>query len=221
MVSDAQSENGRRKRKSPLQPETRLVRLTLWRLQSRRRRRRLDARVDVSPAPEPLPGWSWVAGGLEGPQLIPLGKSAAFDSHVCFAAAVPVTTDDGERLYYMAGNGPHSGDRNSSFGLATLRRHGYAGVRGSGTATTKTLLCTGRLLTVTADAAGGSFAVGVSGAGSGVSLLRAVRVTTNVTDFAVSFDGGGDFAGYVGHNVTLDVAFDNAALYTLAFTDDP
>jgi len=181
----------------------------------------LDARVDVSPAPEPLPGWSWVAGGLEGPQLIPLGKSAAFDSHVCFAAAVPVTTDDGERLYYMAGNGPHSGDRNSSFGLATLRRHGYAGVRGSGTATTKTLLCTGRLLTVTADAAGGSFAVGVSGAGSGVSLLRAVRVTTNVTDFAVSFDGGGDFAGYVGHNVTLDVAFDNAALYTLAFTDDP
>lgn len=29
----------------------------------------------------------------------------------------------------MGGNGPHSGARNSSFGLATLRRDGYAAVR--------------------------------------------------------------------------------------------
>ena len=33
----------------------------------------------------------------------------------------------------MGGNGPHSGARNSSFGLATLRRDGYAAVRASAT----------------------------------------------------------------------------------------
>ena len=33
----------------------------------------------------------------------------------------------------MGGNGPHSGTRNSSFGLATLRRDGYAAVRASAT----------------------------------------------------------------------------------------
>ena len=52
---------------------------------------------------------------------------------VCFAAAVPVAWRGEERLYYMGGNGPHSGARNSSFGLATLRRDGYAAVRASAT----------------------------------------------------------------------------------------
>ena len=52
---------------------------------------------------------------------------------VCFAAAAPVAWQGKERLYYMGGNGPHSGARNSSFGLATLRRDGYAAVRTSAT----------------------------------------------------------------------------------------
>ena len=52
---------------------------------------------------------------------------------MCFAAAVPVAWHGEERLYYMGGNGPHSGARNSSFGLATLRRDGYAAVRASAT----------------------------------------------------------------------------------------
>ena len=52
---------------------------------------------------------------------------------VCFAAASPVAWQGEERLYYMGGNGPHSGARNSSFGIATLRRDGYAAVRASAT----------------------------------------------------------------------------------------
>jgi len=78
-----------------------------------------------------------------------------FDSHVCFAAAQPVHVDGMERVYYMGGNGPHSGERNSSFALATLRADGFAGVSGSGSATSMPLKVTGDSLTVTVDFLGG------------------------------------------------------------------
>ena len=56
-------------------------------------------------------------------QFIPHGTgSEAFDSHICFGAHSPTAMADGShRLYFMGGNGPHNGARNSSFGLATLR----------------------------------------------------------------------------------------------------
>ena len=43
----------------------------------------------------------------------------------------------------QGGNGPHSGIRNSSFALATMRTDGFAGLKGSGTVRTQPLLCTG------------------------------------------------------------------------------
>ena len=68
----------------------------------------------------------------------------AFDSHIIFAAAAPFRDADGrERVYYMGGNGPHTGARNSSFALATLRPDGFASIRGSGRMITRQLLVTG------------------------------------------------------------------------------
>lgn len=47
----------------------------------------------------------------------------SFDSHICYAAAQPITDPESgafERIYYMGGNGPHSGERNSSFALVWM-----------------------------------------------------------------------------------------------------
>merc|ERR1712100_652342 len=77
-------------------------------------------------------GWQFVsAGGLTGPEIIPISGvgSPEFDSHICFAAHKPLVVNDDVWFYYMGGNGPHNGARNSSLGLATLRIDGFAGLR--------------------------------------------------------------------------------------------
>ena len=56
-----------------------------------------------------------------------------------------------EWIYYMGGDGPHSGARNSSFALATLRKNGFVCVCGSGGYRTVPLLVTGSRLIVSAD----------------------------------------------------------------------
>ena len=60
-----------------------------------------------------LPACSWVdKGGLTGKEFIPAGPPGSYDSYVCFAAHSPVVGPDGKVwLYYMGGNGPHSGYR--------------------------------------------------------------------------------------------------------------
>ena len=67
------------------------------------------------------------------------------------------------RVYYMGGNGPHNGARNTSLGMSTLRMDGFAGLKGSGTVTTKPILVTGPVLRLTAD-------VGAGGAGAAVRV---------------------------------------------------
>ena len=100
--------------------------------------------------------WQWVegpAGLTTGRDFIALGGAGEFDSHICFASK-PVAMPTEERLYYMGGNGPHSGARNSSFGLATLRKDGFAGLSawtGHGSVTLLPLVVTGASLVVTAD----------------------------------------------------------------------
>merc|ERR1711970_927513 len=74
----------------------------------------------------------WCQDGGSGPTPTPTN---AFDSHICFAAASPVAVPEGHRVYYMGGNGPHSGTRNSSFALATLGTDRFAGLSGTGTVT--------------------------------------------------------------------------------------
>jgi hypothetical protein len=65
----------------------------------------------------------------------------------------------------MGGNGPHSGARNSSFALATLRPDGFAGLGGHGTIQTRPVTVASARLVVTTDIVGdgGSVVVGVDG----------------------------------------------------------
>ena len=174
--------------------------------------------------------WHWVdAAGLTGAELIPLGDAGAFDSHICFAAATPVSHAGGERLYYMGGNGPHSGARNSSLGVATMRADGYAALTaaGAGSVFTVPLLCTGATLLATVDVylgwhgwpRDGTVQIGMAGSGSEPSLAadKAVPLTRNGTDEPVRFEGGADFAALVGTMVTLEIRLQHASVYTVGF----
>ena len=168
-------------------------------------------------------GWQWVdEGGVDGKDFIPLGSESSshndFDSHICFAAAHPTLGPEGDvRLYYMGGNGPHNGARNSSLGLATLRKDGFAGLSGTGTFTTRNVTVTGEGLFISADVAnGGSVAVGVVGH-NGLTLDDAIPLTADVTDKIVSFKGGASLKGIIGMEVTLNIKLTMATIYTVGF----
>ena len=172
-------------------------------------------------APHARAQWRWVdPGGLTGAEFIPAGPPGAFDSHVCFAAHQPVRVADGSaRVYYMGGNGPHSGLRNSSFALATLRPDRFAGLGGdAGTVTTRALLVTSASLIATVDVrrGGGSVVFGV--VGGGAALARSAPVMSNCTDCAIAWPrAAGGLASFVGRNVSFTVTVDCAVLYTLGF----
>ena len=162
--------------------------------------------------------WQWVEGDFAtAPDFIPLGDDGAFDSHICFAAATPVAFQGEERVYYMGGDGPHSGDRNSSFALATLRKDGYAGVAGSGRFVLRAAACAGAALTITADvAAGGSLRVGVPNSTT-LGLHMMDTIYADVTDGVATFSSGANFSSLVGSDVRLEVELTNATLYAVGF----
>ena len=132
------------------------------------------------------------------------------------------------------GNGPHNGPRNSSLGMSNLRMDGtpphpsalaqllvcralraavgagFAGLSGSGTITTRPLLCTGSVLRVTADFPQGAGSIVVSVLGQ-----ESAPITRNSTDAAVAFKGGKALPQ--GKNVTLSIKMESALLYTVGF----
>jgi hypothetical protein len=165
-------------------------------------------------------GWEWVdKGGLTGKEFIPAGAAGSFDSHVCFAAHLPVRVPDGSsRIYFMGGNGPHSGYRNSSFGLATARPDRFAGISGSGYSVTNALTVAGATLIFSADilASDGFVTIGV--VGRGTNLENATSLTHNATDHAAQFPLEPDgLKSLVGKQVELSVTVHNAAVYTIGF----
>ena len=119
-----------------------------------------------------------------------------------------------------AGNGPHSGPRNSSFALATVRADGFASVAGTGTVRTRPLRCTGPTLVVTADVlGGGSVRVGVANA-KGLAPADSTPVGSNTTDHAVEFTSRATLAPLVGTEIVLELVLDRAAVFTVGFSRD-
>ena len=157
--------------------------------------------------------------GDAGADLIPLGADGDFDSHICFAAAHPLLGAPA-RLYYMGGNGPHNGERNSSLGLALLRADGFASVAAPtrGAAVLENVTVTAPRLTVTIDvlAAGGSVRIGARGV-PGLGLADSVPLTASASDVEVAFAGGKTFAALVGQVVDFDVELAAGAIFTLGF----
>ena len=189
--------------------------------------------------------WQWVdrKGGLEAlKEFIPAGEIGSFESHVCFAAHTPLKMPDGTtRLYYMGGNGPHSGKRNSSFALATLEPDRFAGVapagdgRGSGgsgdagqqpawATATQSVTVTGATMIVTVDIEGSADQVqmgieGQAGFGASEPISRA-STADSTTDVAVRFPGqpAAGLKALIGKQVKIKVGLTRGAtLYTVGF----
>ena len=162
-----------------------------------------------------------------GQQLIPLAplESKAFDSHVCFAAAYPIKIEDKVWLYYMGGNGPHSGTRNSSFGLATMRLDGFAGIKNEaqGKAAmmeTYSLDVIGKYLIVTTDVmSGGYVKVGFDGV-NGYELSDCTEIKTDVTDSVVEWNGNKDISALMGKSVKIQFEVMDSVVYTFGFVND-
>jgi hypothetical protein len=125
--------------------------------------------------------------------------------------------------YYMGGNGPHNGPRNTSLGLATLRPDGFGGIAGSGVAITVPVKVTGATLIVTADMlspGSGMVRVGVvagTPGGDGLDAQSATPLTANVTDQGVVYRGGKSFATLIGKEVALEIWATRAMVYTVGF----
>jgi len=79
-------------------------------------------------------GASWARVATAHTEIIPLGARDAFDSHTCYAAPPIAHPSDPAvtLLYYAGGNGPHSGRRADSLGLARATTDALAGKRSMG-----------------------------------------------------------------------------------------
>lgn len=117
------------------------------------------------------------------------------------------------------GNGPHSGLRNSSFGVVTLAEDRFAGVAGSDNVVTHNLTVASATLTVTVDIVkdGGSVTLGVVGHVK-PSLGRSAAITKSGTDVVVTFPGAlNGLADLVGSSVQLSLSLKDAVVYTVGF----
>lgn len=176
-----------------------------------------------------LKTWKWIeSSGLTGSDFIPLGgqsttaSSNAFDSHICFAAASPLQMEDGSaRIYYMGGNGPHNGERNSSLALATLPSwNHFAGISGSSyNVTTVRLLVTGKKLFITMDVeseAGGFVQIGTNEDNT-LSPSMCKKIFKSGVDMEVIYNGGNDFTKWIGKEIVLNLIMETAMVYTVGF----
>ena len=177
----------------------------------------------LSWAPETTGPWEWVDKKvpLPGTEFIPAGAIGSFDSHICFAAHSPIQTQEGVRIYYMGGDGPHNGARNSSFAMAMLRTDGFVGVKATDEAhfTTAPLNVTGAQLVVSLDIPenvdGGLVSIGAVGV-PGLGIEDAVPLSATGTDTKVAFTSGHDFSALIGRTVQLQINARHATLYTAA-----
>eukprot|EP01084_Bolivina_argentea_P301213 519588_1 len=164
-----------------------------------------------------------------GQELIPLSplEPVVYDSYICFAAGYPIVVDNMVRLYYMGGNGPHYGNRNSSFALATMRMDGFAGLTNSfkqsvGIVSSYQLNIDAKYLTVSCDVyqdnENGSLRVGLLGI-DGFEVGDCVHIQKNVTDYVVVWGNNDNLNQFIGKRVVIQFELIDAILYTFQFTN--
>lgn len=140
-------------------------------------------------------------------EAIPLGDSGSFDSHICFAARPVFPEADEAWVYYMGGNGPHSGPRASSLGLAVFQASHLLGAVGNGTLATVPLTCVSPRLRVVCN---GTVAVY-----AGTSQLKS-KLQSETRNLSVDFDT----SRFVGQKVRLLFQLSTeSSLYTVHFME--
>jgi hypothetical protein len=157
----------------------------------------------------------------DGTPLLPLGPAGAYDSGCIYAAAAPVFTKDGVRIYYGGSNGLHSSWRDGFFCLAHLRPDGFAAVEPAADGQTATMITTavdcGTNLRISADAPSGTVRVGVVGT-SDLTLESCKPTSGAVSDHIVKWRGK-DLRALHGKKVQLLFELKAAKLYSFSFDE--
>ena len=159
-----------------------------------------------------------------GTPLIPNGGEVGdYDLGCVFACDNPVFLDDEIRLFYEGSNGIHAGWRDSFLCLATLRPDGFAGYEPlseerNGGVWTKSVICEGANLRVSADAEGGTLRVGIVG-DADRSIERCKPIQGDVSDAVVQWIDAGDVGPNRGGPIQLQFELDGAKLYSFSFAD--
>ena len=163
--------------------------------------------------------WERVAAGTP---LIPRGPEGSHDHGCIFGAAYPIARG-GELILYYGGNDlGHNGPRKAFFCRARLRPDGFAAIASQGssaaTVVTRPLTVTGRTLRLTADAADGQVRAAIVGHEE-CSLDRCRAISADVTGAPVVWRGTTDLTRLRGQSIVVRLEFQNARLYTIAFTE--
>lgn len=159
----------------------------------------------------------------EGTPLIGNSETRGdYDWGTVYAAAYPVFLKDEIRLYYGAGNGPHTNWREGSLALATLRSDGFAGIcpandGESATVVTQPLICTGKHLRLTADVDGGFVGVEILNS-EGIPQAQCHAITTSITEGLVESQSAADLSAFVGKPIRLRFDIHKATLYSFDFS---
>ena len=128
-----------------------------------------------------------------GQQFIPLGHATDFDSHTLYTAwsggQAPLLNPRNASetmFYYAGGDGPHTGQRDDSIGLARAVTHAYAGLRvAAGATATVSRLTTGPIDDLHVPAGGLSILAGLgAGARVRVGLATASGQQSDLVDLA-------------------------------------
>ena len=158
-----------------------------------------------------------------GKPLIPTSETqGVYDWGCVYAAAVPIPREGEVRFYYGGSNGSHGGWRDGFFCLATLRPDGFAGYEPVDLArptaiVTRPVVCTGKPLQITADAAGGSVRVALLDANSR-PLAVSEPISGDVTDRPVGLPQD-VMVAHTGKDVRLRIEITRAKVYSFTFAD--
>lgn len=180
-----------------------------------------DERVHVELAWSPdTQEWSRVAAGQ--PLLALSDTPGSFEWGCLYAAASPIVTPDGIRIYYSGAPGIHSWQE-GKLCLATLRSDGWAGYATTeadeaATLETASIRYGAGPLTVTADAQGGSVLVTLL-ANDGTVLATSEPIKGNVTKAQIVWEKDVDSSVKQGRAVRLRFHFQRAVIYSFAFAD--
>jgi hypothetical protein len=160
-----------------------------------------------------------------GTPLIPTSNRPGDYDWGCVYAGAPVFEQNEIRLYYGASDLGHEDKRKGFLALATLRPDGFAGYEPEApdqqaTVVTRPITCTGKHLTLTADAQGGSITVSIVDE-DGVMRLESEPIAGNVTDKLVSWKNGGSLKTHIGNKIRLRATIRNAKVYAFGFSSAP
>jgi hypothetical protein len=176
-------------------------------------------------------GMAWWRVLPAGEQLIRLGPTGAFDSHMTYLSVAPIVDDGGVmRVYYSGANGPHGSASNytvrrTCLGMASARIDRLAGLWSTPQdrhtpveITTRAIICTGPVLRVSADAASGFVQVGLHNGPPGLGLDSSVALAGNLVDEPVRFAHGADLSAFVGKSVQIKLRFASTVVYSFSFS---